>query len=775
MIPQPSSSGAHSGIKFSDQGYRIVRKRNRVPINCYQCRSRKKCDRKRPCDNCVRREGADDNPCFYGTSGRRADDESANRTTVAEMQIQIDRLENLVLCLAQGGANVGMSTTTDRPTQSTDPNSGDSIAPGSVEVNDDVNSNLASSVGVLNLDSDGGKSMYVGQEHWDIILSDIEEVKAFFASHKKDLEKSYERVERSEPSNAREGPVLLLGCTTATDSELRSGLPAQSVVLALCSRYFDWVGGSVNIIHPQTFYLQLQAHRREPSKTPLMWLGLLYSVLCNAMLNYHDVGDEPPVYKGQTMIMAREFRLRTVQCLITADYTNPVEHTLETMLLYCFGEFFFRPNTHMGLWLVASMATRIAFRMGYHRDAKWFSSLTPFQAEMRRRTWALTRLADIMFSHLVSLPNTIKDHECDTEFPSNIYDEEFGPKSDVLPPSHPINEPTPISYVITKVRFYVKMSEIIQATNRVGGHVSYNDILDMDEQICRLYAAIPPHLQGAVVQGPFESVTTIIARFNINSLYQKIVCLLHKKYMLHAQHNIQYSHSRRRAVEAASQTLRHLVSLHRESQPGGALGSHPRFVHSISPKDFLLCAMIIALDLHHDQLEAADNSVGATTTQPFWTIEQKVEMIDTLETIKDIWKELASAEASKASKVLEIILNKLKSPSHAPIGDANANHNRNSNLRGDLEAAWTSNRPFKGSEFNTATANEISEPLDTFGHQNMSNVSMMPNTNISEIGNIGSEPAFSMLTDWDLGDESFENLNWVSLNKNLTHVLLKAI
>jgi len=40
--------------------------------------------------------------------------------------------------------------------------------------------------------------------------------------------------------------------------------------------------------------------------------------------------------------------------------------------------------------------------MGYHRDAKWFPTITPFQAEMRRRTWALVRLSDIIFSHQVS-------------------------------------------------------------------------------------------------------------------------------------------------------------------------------------------------------------------------------------------------------------------------------------------------------------------------------------------------------------------------------------
>jgi hypothetical protein len=111
-----------------------------------------------------------------------------------------------------------------------------------------------------------------------------------------------------------------------------------------------------------------------------MWLGLLYSVLCLAMLSYHKVGDEPLEWKGHTLQLAAEYRLRTVQCLIAADYTKPGEYTVETMLLYIFGEFSSRWDADMSLYLINSIVTRVAFRMGYHRDAKWFPSLTPFQA-----------------------------------------------------------------------------------------------------------------------------------------------------------------------------------------------------------------------------------------------------------------------------------------------------------------------------------------------------------------------------------------------------------
>lgn len=244
----------------------------------------------------------------------------------------------------------------------------------------DIDDGLATSLGVLKVDTDRGKSMYIGQEHWHTILADISEVKNYFINHKKELEKTYEKVLLSKPATAREGPTFLTGAAPATDVELRAELPPKSHVLALCNRYFNSMDNAVNLIHAPTFHQQLRAHWEDPSKTPITWLGLLYSLLCLAMLTYHKVGDEPPEWKGRSLELAAEYRLRTVQCLLTADYTKPGEYTVETMLLYLFGEFSSRWDADLSLYLISSTVVRVAFRMGYHRDAKWFPSLTPFQA-----------------------------------------------------------------------------------------------------------------------------------------------------------------------------------------------------------------------------------------------------------------------------------------------------------------------------------------------------------------------------------------------------------
>lgn len=313
------------------------------------------------------------------------------------MQNRIDRLEGLVLSLMHGGAKIDPSDAAAAAALSASSRSSKSGPAAAISAetpstssarmdedddgdDSDIDGGLANSLGVLKVDTDKGKSMYIGQEHWHTILADISEVKNYFVNHKKDLERSYEKVLLSKPASAREGPTFLMGALPASDGDLRAELPSKTNVLTLCSRYFNSMDNAINIVHTPSFHSQLQAHWQNPSKTPIMWLGLLYSILCLAMLSYHKVGDEPPEWRGRTLELAAEYRLRTVQCLIAADYTKPGEYTVETMMLYLFGEFSSRWDADLSLYLIGSVVTRVALRMGYHRDAKWFPSLTPFQA-----------------------------------------------------------------------------------------------------------------------------------------------------------------------------------------------------------------------------------------------------------------------------------------------------------------------------------------------------------------------------------------------------------
>ncbi|KAK5987658.1 Fusarisetin A cluster transcription factor fsa6-like protein [Cladobotryum mycophilum] len=674
MTPTPPSTNSSTGARSPEEQFRVVRKRNRVPLSCYPCRTRKKCDRSHPCSNCTKREGMDTTSCSYAAPVSRKKNQNQADASPDDMQNRIDRLEGLVLSLMHGGANIDPASAAaagrDMSGSHSVADSGSSAKVGRddghmVEDESDDDDGLAASLGVLKVDVNKGKSMYMGQAHWHTILADISEVKNYFMSHKKELETSYERVRSSKPQTAREGPTLLLGALPASEIELRAELPPKSSILTLCSRYFNSMDNAVSIIHGPTFFNQLKKHWEDPSKTSIMWLGMLYSILCLAMLSYHKVGDEPPEWRGRTLELASEYRLRTVQCLIKADYTKPVEYTVETMILYVFGEYSSRWDADLGLWLIVSLITRIAFRMGYHRDAKWFPSITPFQAEMRRRTWALLRMADIIFSHQVSLPSMIYEHDCDTQFPNNLFDDEFHPDTKELPPSRPASEPTPVSYMIAKAKLCNELGNILQATNRVGKSIPYDEVIRFDAKLRQIMQELPPHLKLTTLEGSHDPVTLIVARFNVDILYQKMLCLLHRKYIARARQNPRYTFSRRSAIEASMQAMDHLAKLHRESQGNGRLRSVSWYVKSVATKEFVLPAMLIVLDLHYDNMSRQPGSPSHEGAF-LWSKEQRGKMIESLDNARLIWSALAhtSMEAFKAAKIIEIMLEKIKNPAN---------------------------------------------------------------------------------------------------------------
>jgi hypothetical protein len=65
---------------------------------------------------------------------------------------------------------------------------------------------------------------------------------------------------------------------------------------------------------------------------------------------------------GRTLTIASEYRLRTVQCLVTSDYTRSVDNTIETLMLYVHGEYSIRSGAEVALWIIIGMIVRLAMR-----------------------------------------------------------------------------------------------------------------------------------------------------------------------------------------------------------------------------------------------------------------------------------------------------------------------------------------------------------------------------------------------------------------------------
>lgn len=145
--------------------------------------NRLKCNRSIPCENCIRR--GDAAGCAYAAPGPRRKATPAG-SSPDDMQNRIDRLEGLVLSLMTNGASAPGPTAAVAAVaseRSGSTSTSTAVDDGEMEKikeeeggeeggESDVDA-VANSFGVLKVDAETEKTMYIGDSHWHLVLSDV--------------------------------------------------------------------------------------------------------------------------------------------------------------------------------------------------------------------------------------------------------------------------------------------------------------------------------------------------------------------------------------------------------------------------------------------------------------------------------------------------------------------------------------------------------------------------------------------------------------------------
>ena len=615
--------------------------------------------------------------CSYAAPGSRKKQSASSQSSSSpdDMQNRIDRLEGLVLSLMTNGSKSAGPAAAQRAL-SLNSSSGSMEYPQDLDIggeyedggvvrgsaeDESETDQVVQSLGIMKVDNN--KSMYYGEAHWAAILHDIKEVKNYFSEHKKQWEDQMLKVQeaKNRVDSAPQGPTFLFGGTQPPPySELFAQLPKRSVTDKLVTRYFNSYDPAVHILHPPSWHRHYERHWDNPHKSEPAWLGQIFATMCLAMHSYYRMDDEPPEFRGKSLALAANYRSLTGQCLLLADFTKPVNHMIETLVLHLHCEYARSRDAEVGTWVLVGMIVRLAMRMGYHRDPKYFPNITPFQGELRRRVWTFVRQSDLLFSFQIGLPSMIRLGDCDTELPRNLYDDEFDEDSKSLPPSRPTSEPTPVSYMCAKANMAFAFGKAVEKLHSVST-CSYDEIMNLDRDLREARAEFPPHLRlRSIEDSMMDPGALVMQRLYLSILYHKGQCVLHRKFLARARENNRYAHSRRTCVDSSMELLSHQATLHYESRPGRRLHGMKVFISSITAADFLLAAMIVALDLCYGaETESGGQSSGDMYT---WGLERRSDMVRALEVSNDIWKETKdqSMEAFKASELLTVILNKLK-------------------------------------------------------------------------------------------------------------------
>jgi Fungal specific transcription factor domain len=607
---------------------------------------RLKCDRQSPCSNCTKR--GQGSTCYFShPRGGRID-----KGNGADVQSRVKHLESLVLGLMNAQRGEPLQTPSD------------SLGAGSQQGSDfdhdmsndnDQQEQTLQALGKL--DVSGSNTQYVGHEHWASILDDIAEVK-------KHLEEEPESPddEADQDDTPDDGaPELLTGAGRMPSKEqLLEEFPPQAEVDRLISAYFASPDPLCILMHGPSFQADYERFWKDKTAAPMGWLGLLYGIMSLAVY-FELVQLEMRSEEAQELSeLAAAYRRSAAQCLMASNYTKPVKWTLEGLMVYNMSEYARAREPQMGLWVILSMTVRVAMRMGYHRDAKHFPQISPFNGEMRRRAWGLLSQLDLLSSVQFGLPRNMRMDQCDTEIPGNYLDEDLTEDMKALPPPRPDSQYTPMSYSCLKGRLMAIFGRVVDEIVSTNA-TSYESILRMDAELTQVYDTMPATLRVRRTENSItDPACLVFRRYTLDILFHKSRCILHRNYIVPAQSNERYAFSLNCAMSSAKAILEHQVAMHEETKPGGRLRRSRWLLSGLTTEDFTLAAMVICLSV--DSLMHASVPID----YQFFSGNER-EFISLIESSHRIWQEwcqqpeLACEKSRKASQVLGIMLRKIHS------------------------------------------------------------------------------------------------------------------
>ncbi|KIW63072.1 hypothetical protein PV04_09950 [Phialophora macrospora] len=602
-----------------------LRRRNRQPLSCGPCRLKKlKCDRGHPCETCVKR--GNEAQCTYGkVSSAKALDAAAKSAKRGRAQERLGRLEQLVMQMVDtsNGAH---------PSHESDDGAGD-------------RDSTPVSTGIANdghLQYGSVESRYVGSTHWSAILENIQELKSALG----DGGDQPPSTELDEPEDVEADSLFGPTNHLSIAQILAQALPPRLQVDRRLSTYFNSRYLIIPFIHTQQFQRQYEQFWRTPLDTPPLWISILFSICCMSAGLSEAVGSEPTTPEDQ-LSPRMTFLHAAGQCLRLGGFTRPKRYVVEALGLYAQSKYTSSLNPAGDVGIIFSIAVRLAYRSGYHRDPSQFPHISVFEGEMRRRTWAMCRQFDLMVSFQLGLPSQIPPNSWDTMNPRNVLDTDFDEDTKVAPPPRPETEATQILYFVVKSRLMTTFGKVCAhaLSFRTGGYPQ--QVMDLDREVRATYATVPSVLHIKPMSQSFADPSYLtMVRTNCEFLYQKSLLVLHRKYMTQGTHPA----STRACTDAAIAIIRHMLDLHKEFKPGGQLFNDRWMLNAFTLNDFYLAGMVLCLGVSIWKKANPGTDINADEQMK----EQYTKLGDSLAICEELSP--TSSEARRVAAVLRAVL-----------------------------------------------------------------------------------------------------------------------
>lgn len=253
-------------------------------------------------------------------------------------------------------------------------------------------------------------------------------------------------------------------------------VPPQHEADAMAKLYFDSFESAHRILHIPSFWRQYNRFWAGDEVTTDERLTILLVIAIGSSLSESYQVDSVLDKQVRRWVYASQSWL-----------SGPLEKTqlnLAGLQVYCL-TLLARQVLCIGgdlVWISAGSLLHQAMQMGVHRDPIHLPSMSPLQAELRRRLWVTILDLNVQSSLDSALPPRISTNDYDVKPPSNINDSELDESST------PIQKQPDDTFTETSIQRLLLLSipvrlRALQMLNGLQGTIAYPEVLELSKQI----------------------------------------------------------------------------------------------------------------------------------------------------------------------------------------------------------------------------------------------------------------------------------------------------
>ncbi|KAJ5675963.1 hypothetical protein N7462_008860 [Penicillium macrosclerotiorum] len=561
------------------------RKRRRPALSCEQCRRRKvRCDREMPCGPCTK--ALDSLSCSYVHEGKAAldsrlevsrisEEHSSSRSGIYEATARTGESSN-ELRFAQLESSI--RALHDRVSKLENPDQSNNVSEDALP--DNVNSGLSRSLGDLEnriaeleqrrvasplgrsdqprttipplaprLTRSGERMKLFGTTHWARafkqfrLLRQVRGTASFTDSSKNEISRVLGEIiglrriikGRQAPPLADPAPGLL------------NDLPKRELCDELVQHYLRTLGLIYRIMHFPSFYQEYERFWEQPRSASTAFVMKLLLILAIGSI-FHD----EPGPSSHPHVPVRRW-IYAVQWWLTGPFAKELG-SLESLqvhclLLLCRQAHAIDKETN---WMAAGTLLRQAVHQGLHRDPRHFPTVSPFDAEMRRRIWATVLEINVQFSIDAAMPPFLTPEDYDTRPPANLEDNDFQPNTSDMPPSQPKDLYTTSSLQTLLLQSLPTRLRIARVINECTNEQSYEAALKLGSELSALCQEVNVRFHNFMPQTDENAFkpTQFHLRL-VESILRRFLLNLYRPFAIQATHDPRFYLSRKLSLDSA--------------------------------------------------------------------------------------------------------------------------------------------------------------------------------------------------------------------------------